>query len=184
MRSQSSFFKAAGLRSRSRRRPNEFHTCSICYISEMADEGRSCMHWTEQKFRPLFATCECTLSCWKIAPGMLSRKRTTSGCRHFTGIPVAFKIILKLWQIGSSMIRNLIPDCKSGCSATMSFDNELWKSVLTSITSNTNAAIMVPQIQAWFIWKDNLVSISLPGSALMSPLKTMPSMVCREGNAA
>ena len=35
----------------------------------------------------------------------------------------------------------------------MLFDNALWKAALTGIASNTNAAIMVPQVEARFIWK-------------------------------
>ena len=70
---------------------------------------------------------------------------------------------------------------RSRCSATMAVDNALWKAVITGIASNTNAAILVPQIEAWFIWKDNLESNSLPRSVLMSPLQTQPSTVCREG---
>ncbi|GFV76630.1 hypothetical protein TNCV_4728501 [Trichonephila clavipes] len=59
----------------------------------------------------------------------------------------------------------------------MSSDNALWKAAFTSIASNTNAAIMVSQMNS--SEKDRLVSISLPGSVLTSPLQTQPLMVCR-----
>ena len=65
------------------------------------------------------------------------------------------------------MIRNCISDHNSGCSATMSFDNAIWKVGLTGMPSHTNVAIMVLQIKAWLIWKGNVVPISFPGSVLM-----------------
>ena len=43
------------------------------------------------------------------------------------------------------MIRNRTLDRNFELSATMSFDNALWKAALTGIASNMNAAIMVPQ---------------------------------------
>ena len=46
------------------------------------------------------------------------------------------------------MIRNSTQTKYSGRSATMSFDNAIWKAALTSIDSNTNAVIMVPQTEA------------------------------------
>ncbi|GFS91581.1 hypothetical protein TNCV_1139911 [Trichonephila clavipes] len=46
------------------------------------------------------------------------------------------------------MIRNRTPERNSGCSATMTFNNALWKAAFIGIASNTNAAIMVPQIKA------------------------------------
>ncbi|GFX74908.1 hypothetical protein TNCV_1844801 [Trichonephila clavipes] len=58
----------------------------------------------------------------------------------------------------------------------MLFDNALWKAAFTGITSNTNVAIMVPQIEVWFILKDNLGQITSPGSVLMSPFQTQPPM--------
>ena len=60
----------------------------------------------------------------------------------------------------------------------MSFDNALWKAVLTGIASNMYAAIMAPQTEAWFIWKDNSAPINLPCSVLMSPLQMQKSMAC------
>ncbi|GFX12556.1 uncharacterized protein TNCV_3156771 [Trichonephila clavipes] len=53
--------------------------------------------------------------------------------------------------------------------------------VFTGKASYMNVAIMVTQIEALCILKDNLVSISLQGSVLMSPLQTQLSMVCHEG---
>ena len=55
------------------------------------------------------------------------------------------------------MIWNCTPDNNFGCSPTMLFDNSLWQAALTCIASNTNTAIMVLQIEAWFILQDNLV---------------------------
>ncbi|GFV81790.1 hypothetical protein TNCV_1056791 [Trichonephila clavipes] len=43
---------------------------------------------------------------------------------------------------------------------TMMFDNALWKAVFTGIASNTNVVIMVPQIKAGSVRKDNLLPIS------------------------
>ena len=63
----------------------------------------------------------------------------------------------------------------------MPLDNALWKAVLSGLASNMNTEIMVLQIEAWFIWKDNLVPISLPGAVFVNPLQTHPLMVCREG---
>ena len=63
-------------------------------------------------------------------------------------VTVAIKVTLNSWQIGSSMIRNGIPNHNSGCLATMTFNNALWKAPFTGIASNTNVAIMVPQIEA------------------------------------
>ncbi|GFX51142.1 hypothetical protein TNCV_2734931 [Trichonephila clavipes] len=36
------------------------------------------------------------------------------------------------------------------CSTTMAFDNAFWKTMFSSIVSNTNAAVMVPQIKVGF----------------------------------
>ena len=45
----------------------------------------------------------------------------------------------------------------------MSLDNAFWK---TGIASNMNAASMVSKFVMWFIWKHNLVPISLSGFVL------------------
>ncbi|GFX84828.1 hypothetical protein TNCV_1229581 [Trichonephila clavipes] len=60
------------------------------------------------------------------------------------------------------MIQNHTPDRNSGFSATMTFDNALWKVAFIGISSNTNVANMV-QIKEGFIRKDNLLLISPPG---------------------
>ncbi|GFW15677.1 hypothetical protein TNCV_3581751 [Trichonephila clavipes] len=57
------------------------------------------------------------------------------------------------------------------------FDNVLWEAAFTRMASNTNAAIIVSQLKVGFVRKDNLLPISPPGSVLMSPLQTQPSMV-------
>ena len=75
------------------------------------------------------------------------------------------------------MIRNRTPDHNFGCLPTRSVDNALWKA---DMIGNTNAAIMVVRIEAWFIRKNNVVPISLPGFVLISQLQTQPPMVCRE----
>ncbi|GFT01767.1 uncharacterized protein TNCV_4205731 [Trichonephila clavipes] len=63
MRNKSSSFEAAGRVSRANHRPTKSHTCSIGDISGgKAGQGRSCMCWTEQKSRTVFATCGRTLS--------------------------------------------------------------------------------------------------------------------------
>ncbi|GFW88579.1 hypothetical protein TNCV_828481 [Trichonephila clavipes] len=59
----------------------------------------------------------------------------------------------------------------------MTFDNVFWKGAFTGIASNTNAAIVVPQIKAGFVRKNSLLPISPPGSVFMTPLPTQLSMV-------
>ncbi|GFV73468.1 hypothetical protein TNCV_1271531 [Trichonephila clavipes] len=56
--------------------------------------------------------------------------------------------LIAAMEIGSSMIRNRTPKHNSGYWATMSFDKALWKVAFTGRASNTNEAIMVPQIEA------------------------------------
>ena len=50
----------------------------------------------------------------------------------------------------------------------MPLDNALWKAAFTGIVSNTTQPSYVLQTESLFIRKGNLVSISLPGSVLMS----------------
>ncbi|GFV87121.1 hypothetical protein TNCV_5113391 [Trichonephila clavipes] len=76
--------------------------------------------------------------------GISSEKRG----EHITDVLVAIEITLNSLQIESSMIRNRTPNRNSGCWATTSFNNALWKAAFTGIASNTNVAIMVPQIEA------------------------------------
>ncbi|GFW81069.1 hypothetical protein TNCV_4804371 [Trichonephila clavipes] len=56
------------------------------------------------------------------------------------------------------------PDHNSGCSSTVAFDNALRNVPFTGIAPDTNSAIMVPQIEAGFVRKDNLLPISTPSS--------------------
>ena len=67
---------------------------------------------------------------------------------YFTDVHVVIEIILNSKQIGSSMRRNHNPDHNFGYSATMSFNNALWKAKMIAIASDPNAAIMVPQTEA------------------------------------
>ncbi|GFV55303.1 uncharacterized protein TNCV_5010501 [Trichonephila clavipes] len=80
--------------------------------------------------------------------GCLEGRERLQAVEHFTDVPVAIEITLNSLQIGSSMIRNRSPNHNSRCQATMSFDNALWKAAFTGIASNTNAAIIIPQIEA------------------------------------
>ena len=59
-------------------------------------------------------------------------------------ISVAIEITLISLQMGSSMIRNRTPDHYFGFSDTISFNKTLRKTALIDITSNMNAAIIVP----------------------------------------
>ena len=71
MHSQKLCFKAAGHRSRARRRPTKFHACSTDDISdELVGQGRNCKCWIQHMFLIIFATCGRSVSYWKIAPGM------------------------------------------------------------------------------------------------------------------
>ena len=57
-----------------------------------------------------------------------------------------------------------------------------WKAALTGIVSDRNSVMLISQVEASFIWKDNSVPISLPGSVFMSPLQIELWMVCLEGD--
>ena len=140
--------------------------------------ARSCMYWDEQKSRTVFATCRRALSCWKITPEMPWRKGTTLG--YITSR--AYLLLFRIPSIHSKLDRlwyEIVPH-NFGCSATMSFDNARWKTLLTGIASNTNPDTKVWQIESGFIWNENLVPISLQSSVLMDPLQMQPSTFGRE----
>ena len=103
------------------------------------------------------------------------------GLHHFTDVSVAIEINLNSDQLVSFMIRNCSPDHHTGCSATMSFDNALWKAVLTGIASNRNTAIIVQQIYS--SEKRTRMPTDVTGSVHMSPLQKRPSMVFCEGGS-
>ncbi|GFS67708.1 hypothetical protein TNCV_4363841 [Trichonephila clavipes] len=62
------------------------------------------------------------------------------------------------------------PDHNSGCSSTVAFDNALRNVPFTGIAPDTNSAIMVPQIEAGFVRKDDPLPISTPAPMHIGPL--------------
>ena len=115
---------------------------------EKACKGNS---WAEQKFRTIFETCGLAISCWKIVPGMPWRKGTTSGCitsRTYLLLLILPSLCSKLdrpwYEIALHTINQGVRTlCRSITHSVVSH----------GIVSNTNAAIMVPEIEAWITWK-------------------------------
>lgn len=65
----------------------------------------------------------------------------------------------------------------------MTFDNTLRKVAFTSILSNTNTAIMVPQIKARFVRKITSCPICMPVSLFIGSFQQQPWMIKREGSS-
>ncbi|GFX76463.1 hypothetical protein TNCV_2130141 [Trichonephila clavipes] len=62
------------------------------------------------------------------------------------------------------------PDHNCGCSSTVAFDNALRNSPFTGIELDSNSAIMVPQNEAGFVRKDDLLPISTPAPMHIGPV--------------
>ncbi|GFX51464.1 hypothetical protein TNCV_3103971 [Trichonephila clavipes] len=98
--SKSSSFENAGRESGARRRPPKSHTCSIGDMSgEWADQGRSCMFWTEQSSNSFYNMCACIILLKDSSRDVLKEGNDLRP-EHFKDVPVGIEITLNSWQIG------------------------------------------------------------------------------------
>ena len=58
----------------------------------------------------------------------------------------------------------------------------LWEQAFPSVTSDAFSSIIVVQIAARFIKKYNLLPLGMPGTVLLSPLKSEASVIQQERN--
>ncbi|GFX81202.1 transposable element Tcb2 transposase [Trichonephila clavipes] len=88
------------------------------------------------------------------------RRRCEATIANFTAVLVAVKIPCMV-ELGSSMMRNPIPDHNCRRSSRIPFKNTLWKKLFTKIASDKNVHVMVPKVYSEVVRKRRLLLISM-----------------------
>ena len=140
------------------------------------------MLWSTEVSNSLCNTWACIIQLNDCTSGVL-KEETTSDC----GTSWTYLLLLRLVSICRELDRpwyeiaphTVTPVVRPLCHSKCHYECILEGSVVRH-SVNTNHSIMGLQVEASFIWKDNLVPVSLSDSVLMSPLKTQPSMISGE----